>query len=652
MTDTPRSCSLAATAAVLAILLASLVAPTSFSAASPPDGARADHSPIAIEGDAALAAMAAEEGWQGEGTADLPYLIQGYLVDARGGTGIGITGTSVHVTISGCEVYNATAPEGCGILLAAASNVVVEHTVVRGSAGDGLRLTGCADVAVRDCRVLGSGGDGVRLSSLCERVTVTATLIEDSVGYGLRSTGSGSCLYSENTFLRNHGAGTARSDAHVQAYDDGFDNAWYRNERGNHWSDWTGPDDDGDGIVDVLYGLDGIMMQDHYPLVERDRGLPAVTVLSPEEGDAVPGPEAEIVWQAVDPNGILSCTLTVDGNEVPVGTATSRLVQLEEGEHTLTVTATDGLLLESSATVRFLVSRELPSMPRELAGAAADGSAELSWLPPKTTGAGEFRGYRVYQDGVLINTTEQTALRVSGLTNGAEYEFNVSAVNEVGEGINATATVVPATRPGAVTGLTAGIGPSTVTLSWDAPHDGGRAISSYLVLRDGMAVGNVTGRSFNETGLTNGAAYRYEVQAWNGMGGGPLAAVDAVPLALPGAPVLTVTAGPGSVRLSFHTVPFEGMAPVERYIIYRGPSPDALTPFAETELGHYNDTAVEAGTTYYYGVSAASAVGEGAMAAVQPATLRASEDGAALLAAAAAAVGAVVLAGLLWRRRR
>ena len=51
------------------------------------------------------------------------------------------------------------------------------------------------------------------------------------------------------------------------AHDDGI-NQWDDGAEGNHWSDWTAPDANGDGIVDLPYAIPGGSNQDNYPLVD------------------------------------------------------------------------------------------------------------------------------------------------------------------------------------------------------------------------------------------------------------------------------------------------------------------------------------------------------------------------------------------------
>ena len=54
---------------------------------------------------------------------------------------------------------------------------------------------------------------------------------------------------------------------HIQALDNGTNNMWDQNNRGNYWSDWKTPDKDNNGIVDRPYNLEGVAKtMDNYPL--------------------------------------------------------------------------------------------------------------------------------------------------------------------------------------------------------------------------------------------------------------------------------------------------------------------------------------------------------------------------------------------------
>jgi len=62
------------------------------------------HSPIAIDGDGNFSDTALAEGWLGDGSQDLPYIIEGFDVDVGGGGGycIMINNTRVHFVVRDC----------------------------------------------------------------------------------------------------------------------------------------------------------------------------------------------------------------------------------------------------------------------------------------------------------------------------------------------------------------------------------------------------------------------------------------------------------------------------------------------------------------------------------------------------------------------
>jgi len=92
---------------------------------------------------------------------------------------------------------------------------------------------------------------------------------------------------SNNIFIGNNGASSTYDPSHVQGGDDGTNNRWNSTDGyGNYWSDWTGPDADMDGIVDVPYDIAGSAgAKDYYPLTTPLNSLPvAIFTVSPSTG--------------------------------------------------------------------------------------------------------------------------------------------------------------------------------------------------------------------------------------------------------------------------------------------------------------------------------------------------------------------------------
>jgi len=113
--------------------------------------------------------------------------------------------------------------------------------------------------------LLNSGGNIIHRNTFAynERYAI---IIEDYELYYHK--GDENTIYC-NSFLYNNGAVGVYDPDHIQACDCGprIHSLWYLNGLGNYWSDWTSPDNDGDGIVDEPYMLDSLgRVRDDYPL--------------------------------------------------------------------------------------------------------------------------------------------------------------------------------------------------------------------------------------------------------------------------------------------------------------------------------------------------------------------------------------------------
>jgi hypothetical protein len=191
----------------------------------------------------------------------------------------------------------------------------------------------------------------------------------------------------------------------------------------------------------------------------------------------------------------------------------------------------------------------VPGAPTIGSAAFGNASATIRWTAPSTDGGSAISGYLVR---VLDSTGAQvgalrpaaasaTSLLVTGLTNGAGYQFQVAATNSAGTGPNSarSAVVVPATMPsapviGPAASGTAG-GTVTATATWNAPtSNGGSPVTGYVVRALRMsptgtvlatttsAVQASSARALTMT-LQTGSS-RFTVQAKNKAGSGPQSA--------------------------------------------------------------------------------------------------------------------------------
>ncbi|HEV8361302.1 MAG TPA: FG-GAP-like repeat-containing protein, partial [Candidatus Thermoplasmatota archaeon] len=196
-----------------------------------------------------------------------------------------------------------------------------------------------------------------------------------------------------------------------------------------------------------------------------------------------------------------------------------------------------------------------------------------------------------------------------------------------------------ASVPGAPTSLGGTPGNGQVALSWTAPaSQGGSAISSYKVYR-GTSPGTETflastpnaTPSYTDTTVTNGVTYYYQVSAVNGQGEGARSnEASATPMGAaspPSAPQgLQARAGDQSIALLWNAPLSDGGSPIGAYKVYRGTTSGSLSLLASgpcSGLGNVlacTDTGLTNGVTYFYQVSAANGLGEGARSAEASAT--------------------------------
>ncbi|MCX8155867.1 MAG: immunoglobulin domain-containing protein [Verrucomicrobiae bacterium] len=142
-----------------------------------------------------------------------------------------------------------------------------------------------------------------------------------------------------------------------------------------------------------------------------------------------------------------------------------------------------------------------------------DGALRLSWAP--VSGASSYNIQRATTAGgpyTLITNTTQTALLDTGLVNGTTYYYIINAASALGEGFySAEVSGLPLA---AVADLTATYNNGQVDLSWPA-LTGATSYKVYRSLVSGgpyqLLSGSVSGTSYSDNTITNGATYYYVV---------------------------------------------------------------------------------------------------------------------------------------------
>ena len=176
-----------------------------------------------------------------------------------------------------------------------------------------------------------------------------------------------------------------------------------------------------------------------------------------------------------------------------------------------------------------------PGAPGASTATPGDASVALSW-GAATDSDGTVAKYNVYQNGSLKTTVTGTSTTISGLTNGTEYSYEVSAVDDDNaEGaknavVKATpqAVVVPNQKPTTPpAAATTGIGTTTATLNWGTSTDPDGTVTGYRITGEDNFSKDVAAsvHTLALTGLGPESDYEYFVTAIDNKG-----ATSATPL--------------------------------------------------------------------------------------------------------------------------
>jgi Fibronectin type III domain len=187
-----------------------------------------------------------------------------------------------------------------------------------------------------------------------------------------------------------------------------------------------------------------------------------------------------------------------------------------------------------------------PDAPTGLVATASDGAVSLTWTAPPGN-ASPITNYTVAVSpnaGTLtMATPTSTSATVSGLTNGTQYTFTVTATNGAGtSGPSAPAIATPAGVPSAPMILTVVPGNASATVTWTMPADNGSPIQGYTVTSTpGNVLATTTGAASTSVAvavLSNCTSYTFTVTATNSVGSSQPSATSSPPVTpVPGSTV-------------------------------------------------------------------------------------------------------------------
>lgn len=253
----------------------------------------------------------------------------------------------------------------------------------------------------------------------------------------------------------------------------------------------------------------------------------------------------------------------------------------------------------------------VPGIPTNFTVSSGDTEASLEWENPDT--ATSYNIYRADTETgtyIEIDNTSSLTYTDDGLINEQMYWYEVTGVNDVGEGDpTEPISVVPAiiTVPSVPRNIVVTAGDEQVSITWEAPiSSGGSAVDYYILYQDDIDVFHVSGLLKTVIGLTNGQSYVFNISAHNAIGEGVISGnYSATPYTVPDAiDDLSATIGNAQVTLNW-TAPFDGGGDIDYYIISQDDTPFSWTVVttASTIIGLTN------GTEYSFKVKAHNSAG-------------------------------------------
>jgi fibro-slime domain-containing protein/RHS repeat-associated protein len=307
---------------------------------------------------------------------------------------------------------------------------------------------------------------------------------------------------------------------------------------------------------------------------------------------------------------------------VPGGTFSASIPGLENGTaYTFVVRAQNaaGAGPESAPSAPVL-PMTIPSAPLAVVADAGDHQATVYWTAA-AGGGSSLASYRVtaLPGGASITVPGDRVFAIlSGLDNGVAYRFSVIAAGGTGESPASAPSgeVVPFGLPAAPSAVQGTRGNGTALVTWSAPaSDGGRAITGYTVIASPGDLASAVpagGTSRLITGLANGTAYTFRVEAVNQAGpGAPSTASTAVtPATVPGEPTaVQAVAGGGQATVSWTAPAADGGSPITVYSVVSHPGLQQVSVSAGVTTATVGG--LTNGTEYVFTVRAANALGRG-----------------------------------------
>ena len=364
------------------------------------------------------------------------------------------------MTISAVTIKNTGESYGC-VYLNGVNNCLIKNCEIK-NGGNGVYLVNSNSNTLQD-NTFEYNNIGIYLSSSDTNIIKNNYIQNNNAnGVFVTSTSDG------NTFYLNHFSENPQSNAR-----DLGTNNWNYNNQGNYWDDYTGVDDDGDGIGDTPYDIPGGDNQDLYPLGLFPTGnqKPIATIIQPSSPQSIKyGEKITFNGQGYDPDsddtitgynwrsdkdGYLSSQKSFTTSSLSVGTHKIYFkVKDDENEWSSEVSETLTIVAKQDNNEQNPEAKiKTPKTGYPNISILFDGSNSIDpdgtiksylWdFGDNSTGAGK-KVYHKYSKGGVY-TIKLTVIDNEGLKSTNETQIIIKSLNKNGENKNNTGNT---TTPG------------------------------------------------------------------------------------------------------------------------------------------------------------------------------------------------------------
>ncbi|MGA1822278.1 MAG: SBBP repeat-containing protein [Thermoplasmatota archaeon] len=267
-----------------------------------------------------------------------------------------------------------------------------------------------------------------------------------------------------------------------------------------------------------------------------------------------------------------------------------------------------------------VVSKDIPSPPRNLSARACNENIHLRWEEPESFGDVDISQYNIYRGlrsenlSLYFSTGPENMTFIDGqLLKGRDYYYAVSAVNLLGESERSVSAIsMRISKPSQPLNIRAKGGNGYIEIDWEQPFDiGGSEIERYMVyhgtdrldMRLMTAIpGNIT--FYRHDGLADRDIHYYFVSAVNLMGRSNNSDIVYGRITIPPIPPINIILEPGilSIKISWEIPKDLDPYDFKGFSIYRRNIGEEAVEIASMDptSSSFTDRDLSRKTVYYY----------------------------------------------------